>query len=145
MSSGSSTTTRAAISTPTIDASPTTTADAHPKVAVTPLVPGSGENRRENREERRALRLELPKTERDESGDEEDATTHSEEAGHDPCREAEENREDDGRPAHDARSQIPIAVSRTAKPYVNVLVRMRCCHAVPATAPTAAGNPTSAA
>ena len=37
--------------------------------------------------------------------------------------------------AHPARSQTPRAVRSTAKPYVSVLARMRCCQAEPASAP----------
>ena len=50
-------------------------------------------------------------------------------------------RERDRRRAHDASSQIPMAVSSAAKPYVSVLVRTRCCQAVPARAPDRCRKP----
>ena len=58
--------------------------------------------------------------------------------------EAERDPDCDRRRAHVTRSRMPTTAISSAKPYVSVLVRTRCCREVPASAPTAAGKPTSA-
>src|SRR5215208_548366 len=112
-------------------------------VAVAVLPPGAGRDRRQDREQRRGLGLELGQSERDERRDEQDPAADAEHAGQDACGEAQSDGDEDRR--HETSSEIPIATRSSANAYESVRPLTRCCSDVPATAPAAAGSPTSAA
>ena len=98
------------------DARPTTSGRPNAQVPVPLLRPRAGEHGREDREERRPLRLELAQSQRDEHRHEEDAAPDPEHAGEDPGDHAQKDRENDRRGAHEASSQTPSAARSTAKP-----------------------------
>ena len=88
--------------------------EARPEIPVAALVPRTGGDRRQDREQRRRLRLELAQAEGDERGYEQDPAADAEQPGEDPRCEAERKREQDGRGAQGQRSQSPIPVRKSA-------------------------------
>src|SRR5512132_3257380 len=111
-------------------------------VSVALLPPGARDHGRQDREQRRRLRVHLAKAEHEhERRHEQDPAADSEQAGED----AAEETQDSGQDLHQTSRRIPTAARRTENPIVNVRVWSRCCSATPARAPTAAGSPISAA
>ena len=102
-------------STPSTEARPTTSAVRHAKVPVATLVRRPHGHRRQDRQQRRRLGLDLPEPERDERRDEEDSTPHAEEPRQHSGSEAEHDSEDDGGRRHATRSQTPTPVRRARR------------------------------
>src|SRR6266542_1447325 len=111
-------------------------------VSVLRLPPRAGGDGGQDREQRRAGRFVLGEAERDEHGHEQDPAAHPEHPGEHAGEDAEQDRE---RIAHLTNSQTAMPRSSTANSSSTVFTCSRCCNAVPPTAPTAAGSPTSAA
>ena len=115
--SGSSVTIRAPISTPTIDDDADDDRRPHAEVAVAALIPGADDDRRQDREQRRALRLELSEPEHDERRARRGCPPPTPNIpASTPAARPRTIARRDGRRAHVASSQTPIAVSSTAKP-----------------------------
>ena len=89
--------------------------------------------------------LDLSEPEEDEGRDEEDPAADAEDAGEEPRTEAETERGRDRPRAHPTISQTPTTTSKPANASVSARPDTRCWSWVPASAPTTAGSPTSAA
>src|SRR5215207_1123114 len=115
----------------------------NPDVAVAELSPDGDERHRNDRQQRRRLRLDLRLIEEDrERGHEEDPASHPEQATGQPARKAQ----DQGRDlAHGTISSTAITISRAAKRREITRSGTRCWTAVPTTTPAIAGTPTKAA
>src|SRR6186997_1327532 len=118
---------------------------SNPQVAERPLPRGAHGSCRNDREERRRPRLDLPEPEEDERRDEQDPSADPEDAREDARAEAEAERGRDRPTAHPTISQTPTTTSNPAKASVRTSPERRCCSCVPASAPATAGSPTSAA
>src|SRR5438128_503574 len=106
------------------------------------LPPRADERRRQDREQRRRLRVQLSQPEPEcKRRHEDDAAAHAEQPGEhaagEPDRDDEQNRH--------TSNLTPTAASTNAKPYASLSTGTRCWIAAPATTPTTAGSPTSAA
>src|SRR5438067_10165120 len=112
-------------------------------VPVPRLAPGARGDRRQDRGERRRLGMELAAVQGDERRHEEDPAAHAEQAGDDAGEEPEQHGEDER--GHVTSSRTPMTTRNAANASARKRERSRCWSAVPPTAPTAAGSPTSAA
>src|SRR5581483_7639518 len=116
--------------------------DPEVDVAVAALPPGADDRGREDGEQRRRLRVQLREAEHEhERRHEQDPAAHSEEPGEHAGEAADGDDEDD----RHTSSRTPTAASTNANRYVRRSRGIRCWSAVPATTPTTAGMPTSAA
>ena len=108
------------------------------------LPPGARDDRRQDREQRRRLGIELREAEREQGRDEEDPAADAEEARETPGREAEHEREEDV-VASPTSSQIAIDDEQAGEREREPAAETRCWSAVPSDRAGAAGRPTSAA
>src|SRR5581483_4898137 len=113
-----------------------------PDVPVALVPPDADDDGRQDREERGRLGVQLREAEPRERRDEQDPAADPEEPGEQAGDEPEEHCED---VRHRNTMSMPMPTSKAAKRSDNVRTGTRCCSAVPAAAPTAAGTPRSAA
>src|SRR5205814_223044 len=104
--------------------------------------PGPHRRRREDREQRRRLGVQLREAEAEhERRHEQDPAADAEEPGEHSGEKPEQQHEHD----RHASNLIPTASRSAANAYESCRTGMRCCSEVPPTTPSIAGIPTSAA